>query len=383
MLAKLEVFWKRYRSDTDETSLAPLGSLNRAAAETGAGRGTIINAQTILDIYIEAWSTYSGDDGLRTLPEQLPCWVISRKYVPPKDGWSSFVFRNLLNRSDVPIWNDVEFRKLYGRFKSIWFPSQDYVGSFDDRFCRIIGKFILVTFNSDRTKEVGTSHGSGSWHVGHPPFFQIQYYAPYFSPLESNFEFPWLWVPDHDRLLPDMPLDTTSTSMTLKDFQANYDLLEKVWLEVWNDTITSNERNSDYLDALDRLMTHAGPRWVHGDALPYVLPWECLLIQGDEIHTDDCFRVPTRAVALKQKPCRPTIFLPTRHNVMSFVERVESLSDDPEISLKTKHIRSVLDNNGQQYSIPSHLEMKSMASESVALPASTLRLNIIIRSNYI
>jgi hypothetical protein len=37
-------------------------------------------------------------------------------------------------------------------------------------------------FNTDRSKEVGTSRGEGTWYDSRPPFFQIQYWAPYFSP---------------------------------------------------------------------------------------------------------------------------------------------------------------------------------------------------------
>lgn len=139
-------------------------------------RATIVNAQTIFEIYSGAWESYDleqQDIHAVELPSQPPCWMVTRKHLPPKDGWSSFIFEHVFNRTDAPTWTNLEFLNLYRRFKEYWAEIQDCFGPFDDRFRALVGRYILVSFNSDRTNEVGTNHNGGCWHENIPTFFQI------------------------------------------------------------------------------------------------------------------------------------------------------------------------------------------------------------------
>ncbi|KAI5456502.1 hypothetical protein BGZ63DRAFT_429144 [Mariannaea sp. PMI_226] len=56
---------------------------------------------------MEAWSVYTAVLADLTalespqMPDELPCWMTTRKYLPPKDGWSDFVFQHLFSRSTL------------------------------------------------------------------------------------------------------------------------------------------------------------------------------------------------------------------------------------------------------------------------------------------
>ncbi|TWU70354.1 hypothetical protein ED733_000091 [Metarhizium rileyi] len=82
--------------------------------------------------------------------------------------------------------NESTFSGMYRTFNKYWHPIKEHAGRFDNRVKSILGGSIMVTFNSNQAKEVGTNHTVGTWYHRKPTFFQMQYWAPYFSPPEDN-----------------------------------------------------------------------------------------------------------------------------------------------------------------------------------------------------
>lgn len=381
MLAKIQSCWDRLPDRN--MARAPLDRLVCATEDIKTDKSYIVSGQTIFEIYTQAWDLFvAGDPDARSseMPAEIPCWLTTRKHLPPKDGWSSFVFGHLFNRPSAPTWNGLEFLNMYRRFKGFWSEVQSYTGAFDERFRLLIGRYILVCFNSDRTKEVGAYHLPGCWYDDLPIFFRIHYYAPYFSPPETSYQFPWLWVPNRQERQPSLPVEIASTIMTSREFQDNYDVLEELWLRIRNEKSIQcggerHNRSQLCIDALDRLMIYAGPRWEYGHIFPYFLPWECpdpLNCSASEY--DDPFSLPTRAHSHRDKPCAPTLFFPTRVNITALVDAIESLCTDPDVVSRIIWIRSVLEHNGEQFSIVSHLQSKHLAAMSVTQTSSELRI---------
>ncbi|KAJ3454045.1 hypothetical protein MRS44_018677 [Fusarium solani] len=190
-LAKVESYWDRVRGDCGRQKLPVLARLRQAQVESAAETSRIPTAQTIHGIYTEAWAKYGeavpSDNNIDpsagdTLPDELPCWMTTRRRLPPKNSWSDFLFNQLFGRPKPPAWDRLYFLQVYRAFKDIWQRNCEPAGPFDSRFSVQIGRYIHIAFNSDHSKEVGTSHGPGTWHHDKPSFFQIQYWAPYFSP---------------------------------------------------------------------------------------------------------------------------------------------------------------------------------------------------------
>ncbi|EXU95550.1 hypothetical protein X797_011387 [Metarhizium robertsii] len=157
LLSKLRVYWNRVFSYDVLKVTPPLRHLEQARDELAVTTGQIVTAQTVLGIYDEAWAVYwrvHPDGKSEQMPREIPCWMGTRKHVPPKDGWSDFIFRHPFDRPSPPTWNGHEFLGLYRKFKEIWEPIREYAGPFDHRFCRMIGRYILVSFNSDQGKEM-------------------------------------------------------------------------------------------------------------------------------------------------------------------------------------------------------------------------------------
>lgn len=175
MLGKLDRFWELARQGHGGNGLAKtLPVLKRAQEDAAAVPDKIVTAQTIWEIYSEAWTLYAtarrlegADDGSITPPE-LPCWMRAR-HLPPDDGWSEYVFAHLFGQAKEPVWSGgSHFLQVCRSFKSLRDPISKSAGQFDNRLKKIIGTFILVTFNSNNTKEVGTNHYQGSWYYGKP-----------------------------------------------------------------------------------------------------------------------------------------------------------------------------------------------------------------------
>lgn len=91
LLHKLESIWDRLRAKKGRSNLPPLNRLKQSMKESAAQASRKVTAQTIWEIYAEAWTVYapttSGDDDSSSeMPEELPCWMTSRNFAPPKDS---------------------------------------------------------------------------------------------------------------------------------------------------------------------------------------------------------------------------------------------------------------------------------------------------------
>ncbi|KAK2684482.1 hypothetical protein QWA68_016510 [Fusarium oxysporum] len=241
ILLKLQSYWERDRLRTGQDKVPSLYGCKK-----------IVTAQTIWEVYAEVWALYAqlySDTDPDKLPQELPYWMTTRKYLPPHDGWSSFVFRHLFHRPSPPSWNHLYFLRLYRAFKESWETVQQYAGPFDCRFRHVIGDYIMVAFNSSQKNEVGTYQHDKSWYHGKPTFFKIQFWAPYFSPPEDNVRIPWQWVRDHKTRHPDIAPDTKSEDMTVEYFHS----LERL-LNVVESVPDLCERTQEQIQWMDKVL---------------------------------------------------------------------------------------------------------------------------------
>lgn len=373
MFGKFDRFWELTRQGHDGNGLAvKLPQLKRAQEDAAAEAGKIVTAQTILEIYSEAWTLYAtalrlegADDGSITPPE-LPCWMRARKhYVPPDDGWSEYVFAHLFGRAKEPAWNGrSHFLQVYRSFKSLWDPISKSAGQFDNRLKKIIGTFILVTFNSNNTKEVGTNHYQGSWYYGKPTFFQVQFRAPYFSPPQDSHFLRLDAVHAGPQLPGGLAPDAAPRVLTAEKFQQLERAVHLDWVRVMGPGIeeaSEEERTRQCRRVLRHMVLLAGPNWAEDRKVDHVVPWR----RGK----DDFFRLPIEAArSLREGAddllCEPTVLLPSRHNIMTLAQRIEKLSGiGSEVKQQITWIRRRLNNGGNQYDIRTHLEARKKATE--------------------
>ncbi|KAH8654289.1 hypothetical protein BGZ61DRAFT_373751, partial [Ilyonectria robusta] len=303
----------------------------------------------------------------------LPYWMTTRTYMPPNDGWSSFIFHHLFRRASPPSWNHLYFLRLYRTFKETWKAVEQYVGPFDRRFRHAIGDYIMVAFNSSQRNEVGTYDHKKSWYQGKPIFFKIQFWAPYFSPPEDNIQIPWRSICDYGVRHPDIAPDTTSKAMTVEFFH----YLESPFCGLWwkimykTDQLLDDKptnRNLICSNILKYVLILAGPRWHADSGLPYVLPWHLPRWDEREGGKEDFFLLPISAGTVSKeyeetKHSRPTILLPTRKNIMWLLDIIESFPDLPEDILEQiEWIGKALHNDGYQFDLHTHLYAKTVAT---------------------
>ncbi|KAI5455946.1 hypothetical protein BGZ63DRAFT_397610 [Mariannaea sp. PMI_226] len=79
LLSKMKSYWDRVRDG--------IGPQKEAAVE----KSKIVTAQTIWEVYMEAWVEYAARQPANALegdsmPSELPCWMTTHKYLPPKDS---------------------------------------------------------------------------------------------------------------------------------------------------------------------------------------------------------------------------------------------------------------------------------------------------------
>ncbi|OAQ58078.2 hypothetical protein VFPPC_11392 [Pochonia chlamydosporia 170] len=340
MFTKLAGTWDRLRARVGRCRLSRLKRLQRGQEDTQEQRSKILDAQIIREVYVEAWSEYSKTQYATShvqMPRQLPCWMVTRAYSRLKNGWSSFIFDRLFDRPDPPSWDRVQFRELYRSFKEMWNMTYSHADSFDNRFRRIIGNYIRVAFNSDKAKEIGTNHGSGTWYEDQPVFFQIQFWAPYFSPPKQHLGTCWDLIVTRP-LSYDIPHDAKSNDLTAIEFQDENDAFETLWFETIGqperlEDMSPDEKSDVFLQAIRHLMTLAGPKWEGEHGLPYVIPWTLpdQAAQNDS-HEGDIFRAPLPLSSVKAAHrdavlSRPTVILPTFHDIMSFTKHISSQSN--------------------------------------------------------
>ncbi|KAL6408560.1 hypothetical protein AUP68_08420 [Ilyonectria robusta] len=382
LLSKIHSYWDRVRESLGRNVLPDLSRLQQAQKDAAAEAWQIVKAQTIWEIYMEAWAVYttalpdSAQEGSQMLGE-LPCRMTTRKYLPPKDRWSDFVFQHLFGRSTPPKRSRNHFLQVYRSFKTLWSTISEPAGPFDDHLRRIFGSCIMIAFNSDQWKEVGTNHTRDTWYHGKPAFFQIQYLAPYFSPPQDNCHNRLGSVSSGHRLSEELSPDTTPRVLTAQRFQHLESVVQQDWLRIMGETVELRSGSQDTINrhcrrALRHMTLLAGLNWVSGERLEYIVPWK--------LGATDSFRVPIPSAHVLREGSdtllsHPTIILPTRRNVMRLFDTIRSFSGlSQEIIQRLRWAKRQLHNNGNQYDLRSHLEAKKEAAELTRDSLSLLRL---------
>ncbi|PWI64385.1 hypothetical protein PCL_10523 [Purpureocillium lilacinum] len=302
--------------------------------------------------------------------------MITRKHSPPNDGWSEFVFSRIFHWDKPPKWDRRWFLQVYRGLMDQWSVlSTTPAGQFDNRLKRIIGQYIMVTFNSDVGGEVRTNHTRDTWYEDKPRFFQVQYRAPYFSPPQDSYD---LRLDDAcaGRHMPDgLSGDAAPRVLTAERFQYLERLLRKDWLHVMGSAIEEapeEERNRACRQALRHMGLLAGPSRARGERMEHVVPW-----YGGK---DDFFRhpLPSTHRCMQERPddllSQPTIVLPSRHNVMKLIARGRFFRGrSAELERRLQWTTRLLNNGGKQYDMVTHLEAKKKAAEVTRQSPSILR----------
>ncbi|KAK4071105.1 hypothetical protein Purlil1_13522 [Purpureocillium lilacinum] len=273
MLGRLDRFWELARQGHEGKKLpVKLPALKRAQESAAAEVGKIVTAQTIWEIYSEALTLYatalrleSADNG-SAMPSELPCWMKARKhYLPPDDGWSEYVFAHLFGRAKELAWNGrSHFLQVNRSFKSLWAPISGSAGQFDNRLKKTIGTFILVTFNSNNTKELGTNHYQSAWNYGKPTFFQVQFRAPYFSPPQDSRYLHLDAVYKGPHLPGGLAPDVAPRVLTADKVQQLERAVHEDWVRLMDSAIESasaDERSKRCRRVLRHMILLAGPNW--------------------------------------------------------------------------------------------------------------------------
>jgi hypothetical protein len=387
-LAKIESYWDKVRGDCGRQNLPVLARLRQAQVESAAEVGRIPTAQTIHGIYTEAWAKYgeavlsssdidpsAGD----TLPDELPCWMATRRRLPPKNSWSGFLFSRLFGHSKPPAWDQLYFLQVYRAFKDMWQRICASAGPFDSRFSVQIGRYIQIAFNSDPTKEVGTSHGPGTWHHSKPSFFQIQYWAPYFSPPRGDEDTFLSSVYRRDDYPEGLSPDMTPMIPSPRDFQSFERAAWTRWVEIMGDDNIERLRSAGHHDTIRRRCRRAllyvtymaGPTWGRDGDVNFVQPWSLKKPDVCEHYyeEEDVFRVPVKETHISRRifesaVSQPTILLPTRDNLVGLLDAIQSVpGHSPAFAERLRWTRRRLDNGNSQYDLRSHLEVKTQEME--------------------
>jgi len=375
LLQKMVAFWDRVRAQVGRKVLPKLRRLQRALDDVAAEKSHIVTALTIWEVYADAWAIYSAatrDRHGREMPADLPCWMASRKHSPTKNGWSDFVYDHMFGRSEAK-WKNIYFLQTYRTFAKYWEPIQSHAGQFNNRFRRVIGRYVKVMFNCNQAKEVNTNHTNGTWYHKKPPFFQIQYWAPYFSPPENNAG-----------VRVDCETATAPSIMSAVEFQDLENVVHNSLLQIVSKTDRRQFAHRDaaveyYTTALWGMVRFAGPTWGSRgmvERVEHVMPWR--------LSGQDAFRVPLRTARqaedeTDEQLSQPTVMLPTRENVRKLFHAIQSRANrlDPsrttELARQLKWIKRRLCNEGIRYDICDRLEAKSRASELEGDSPSLLR----------
>lgn len=370
LLAKIAWYWDKARDSLGRKVIGRLESLQSAQEACLLDRGTVVTAQTIWEIYRDAWAQYTNAivrqglpqqavdsivDTEEHLPEGLPCWMSTRRHKPPKNSWCDFVYDLLFHRTTPPTWKNNQFLQFYGAYKSFFHSLGEHAEAFDDFFGSQIGRYILVTFNSDSSKEVGTRRGEHTWQHGKPAFFGIQFWAPYFSPPRTHQPTLAQIFPsgEYPRGLDD---STVARVPGVRAMQQLDEALQPEWVEVvilTNKTRSAREEEAmkvRCIAALEYMAYISGPRWVQRKDRFFMRPWAFDSFDGRYYGEADYFYLPipeTHNPNGKDKTIvsQPTIILPTQANFNRLACAIRSISCLPD---STQHRRKVLQ---QQFSV--------------------------------
>ncbi|EWZ78928.1 hypothetical protein FOWG_16872 [Fusarium oxysporum f. sp. lycopersici MN25] len=310
MIAKLQLYWERVRTQVGCHRLPRLQQLQQIEQESGQV-GRIATAQTIWEIYDEAWSAYIrihpvSDGG--DLPPNVPCWMATRN------------------------------------------------------------------------KDVATDRRPGTCYQK-VAFFRIQYWAPYFSPPQCVDFSSWVSVANYQLQNPYTPSPQICSALNAIEYQDRSNVFTQLWAQlVVRNSLVQGTKAKEKIriceQAMDCLMDLVGPKWSHRGKITLVLPWRFPDSINNAERYQDYLRLPILSTSSRPPgiPNRPTIILPSRHNVMALVEAIGSLPRiNQEILQRTKWIREMLHNEGKQYAMRSHLEAKQEEMDAVLRPHSLLR----------
>ncbi|KAJ9412787.1 hypothetical protein QL093DRAFT_2570441 [Fusarium oxysporum] len=321
-LAKLASYWDQVRDQIGRQILPALSCLQRARDKSAADTACILSAQTLST---SASSHLLGQGTECDMPDELPCWMATRQRLPPKDSWSDFVYGVLFYHPNTqPKWSRLYFLQLYRSFRDQWDRVKLWAGQFDRQFGIRIGHYIRVMFNTDRSKEVGTTHGEGTWYHGRPPFFQIHQKDIPLASVYQRHQYP-------DSLSP----FAISTIPTARDFQALDELVWEHWVQIVDNIDSLRSASLSYIrrhcrPALLYVRSLSGPTWGSNGDVKFVQPWSVERKDIDECEEEDVFRIPVVYNHILKHMSesiinQPTIFLPDRDNVMGLLKNIESL----------------------------------------------------------
>lgn len=363
-LQKMATFWDKVRHRFGRANLPRLDRLHQACQEAGEDRGRIVTAQMVWEIYLEAWERYmqvqqaitiddddSGDDNggdenggdenvqrdtplSNGLPDEILRWMTIRRrqWMPPNNSWSAFLFSLLFDHPRPPTWHGNQFLQLYRNMRQTWAPLQAIAGSFDNQLRHHIGRYILVAFNSDRSKEVGTIHGRDTWYRSKPSFFCIQYWAPYFSPLLNNHTIPLASVYPNQYAYPEglSGMSTPTTAFSARTFQLYEAAAYGTWQKVMVQTSALRLEEDPIIQR--RIAILMGPQWgALAEGLGHLVPWDINDVADDHnllrISVDEP-RIPVALLA--STVSRPTLLLPTCNTIFTLIDMINTLSGLPE-----------------------------------------------------
>ncbi|KAJ6439062.1 serine/threonine-protein phosphatase 2A activator 2 [Purpureocillium lavendulum] len=180
------------------------------------------------------------------------------------------------------------------------------------------------------------------------------------------------------RRLPDgLSGDAAPRVLTAGKFQTLERRVQKDWLHIMGPAIEETpevERNRACRQALRHMGLLAGPNWARDERMwmEHVVPWH----RGK----DDFFRHPLSPTRFVQDGAddpllsKPTIMLPSRHNVMKLIARIRSFRGrSPEVERRLQWTMRLLHNGGKQYDMLTHLGAKKKAAEVTRQSPSLLR----------
>lgn len=142
---------------------------------------------------------------------------------------------------------------------------------------------------------------------------------------------------NYEQRHPGLPHNVASTASSAREFQYDARKFERLWCRMIRENdglrdVDPNARDEICNRALETIATTAGPRWYHQARIAYVLPWEFSDWVVDSDGYEDHFRLPialprnSRDISMASFQS-PTVYLPTRQNVMRLLDAIAAVSD--------------------------------------------------------
>lgn len=213
LVERLQLVWRNsviraHRSPDDFRKAFPDGPtrlVSLAHIMRNTREATIIMAKDISTIMQEGLAIFEPQDeemaelreDLGPRPAELPPWMSQRASssgVERAVRWTEKVYEVLFRPMEGRRWANAKFMQDCDSLRKAFNDARHHdCKSFDGWLSRTIGGFILVMFNSDKTKELSLS---SNVLAGLPNFFRIQFWAPvydHYSPSSSHVSYgiPW------------------------------------------------------------------------------------------------------------------------------------------------------------------------------------------------